>query len=132
MQEFLEGIQTPEKKLNITELREREAMWRALWSWTDETVKRYLLRAGTEIRIVQRNYQGKMGELGTVKFEPKEIEVSLTEKTYNYNDGKYYYEEKVVVYPFSSIAWVEGIIDSHEVAEVEPSLEDAIEEDSFV
>jgi len=131
IQKFVEEIQTPIGKLTVTQLREREETWRALWSWTDDTVKRFLLRAGTEVRVIQRNYQGKVGELGQVTFVPKDIEVTVYEKAYNYNDGKYYFENKVIQYPWASLAWVEGIIDSTQAEEIEAPSVEPVEADSF-
>jgi len=71
-----------------------------------------------------RDYKGKVGELGTVKFDPREIEVIVYEKSYNYNDGKYYYEKKVIPYQYGAVAWYE-LISEQELAEEEkqPSLE---------
>ena len=126
---FLSGIQTPVKKLTISELREREELWRVLWSWLDEDVKKLLLMVGSTVRVMQRNYTGKVGELGEVRFEPKTIEVVVYEKTYNYNDGKYYYERKVVKYPFAAILWVEDLLEQRLAEEVEDFSLESIEEE---
>ncbi|NVM24160.1 MAG: hypothetical protein HWN68_20570 [Desulfobacterales bacterium] len=123
--DFIAGIKTPVEKLTVSQLREREEVWRSLWSWTDENVKQFVLKAGTTVRIMKRNYQGTVGELGAVTFEPRMIEVITNEKTYNYNDGKYYFEEKVIQFPYTTIAWVEGIITS---TMVEPEPQPSIEE----
>ncbi|GAG61332.1 unnamed protein product, partial [marine sediment metagenome] len=98
-QQFLEEIQTPTKNFTKKQLQEREEFWRAVWSWIDDEVKRFVLRPGTLVRVMGRDYKGKVGELGAVKFEPREIEVIVYEKAYNYNDGKYYYERKTIPYP---------------------------------
>jgi len=128
LQKFLEEIQTPVDKFTISELQEREQLWRALWSWLDDEVKRFLLRIGTTVRIMQRNYRGKVGELGQVKFEPKSIEISVLEKSYNYNDGKYYFEKKVVTYPYQTLAWIEGIVESEPVTDEERYEVESLEE----
>lgn len=119
LQEFLAEIRIPPEKLSVRKLREREKMWRILWDWTDETVKKYLVRIGSDIRVVQRNYMPKLGELGQVHFEPSKIEIAVYEKQYNYNDGKYYYERKIVEYPYQAIMWIEGIIEQTPAEEVE-------------
>lgn len=120
--DFIEGIKTPIKKLSVSELRAREAVWRSLWSWTPEEVQQFLLKIGTTVRVMKRNYQGIIGELGQVKFEPKSIEIRVYEKSYDYNTGKYFWEDKVLVIPYPMIGWVEGIITREEV-ELEPEPE---------
>jgi len=128
--EFQEGMLIPVNKLSKAELQQREVMWRTLWGWTDDTVKKFLFRIGTQVRLYRRDYKGSIGELGEVKFEPKSVELAAYEKTYNYNDGKYYYEKKIQVLPWSFVAWVEEIIEQAEASEVEvPSLEDIPEEE---
>jgi len=121
-QQFTEGMQTPTKRLNVKELREREEFWRALWSWIDDEVKYFALRVGQQVRIVRRDYKGFVGELGQVHFDLSEIELHVYEKTYNYNDGQYYYEDKTIKLPSGGIAWHEFI---HEV--VEASVADQYE-----
>lgn len=117
--EFLSGMKKPLLSLSKKELREREEMWRVFWGWTDETVKRFLSRIGTNVRFMRRDYKGTEGELGEVKFEPSQVEIATYEKVYNYTDGKYYYERKVVVYPWTSVAWIEEIFDKTPAEEVE-------------
>lgn len=117
--DFVEGMQTPINKLSLTQLREREATWRALWSWIDDEIKYYVLRVGQTVRIFKRDYKGSVGELGAVKFNLSEIEVHVYEKTYNYTDGKYYYEDKVVKIPSGAIVLQEFITESTLASDVE-------------
>jgi len=133
IKEFLEEIQTPIKKFNITELREREEIWRALWSWIGEEIQYYVIRIGSKTRIVKRDYKGVMGELGACKFELSEIEVLTQEKVYNFSDGQYYFEDKVVKIPASAIMFKEflfsqELIDPDPLPEVAP-LKDDIEDE---
>lgn len=118
-QDFLDGMQSPITSFSRKQLKEREEFWRAIWGWVDEDVKYFVLRVGQLARIMRRDYKGSVGELGQVKFEPKEIELAVYEKTYNYQDGKYYYERKVVKMNFASIAWCEFISEQTEAEEVE-------------
>ena len=113
---FLDQIQLPPTKLSIKQLREREEFWRAIWSWIDDEVKYFVLRVGQPIRVVRRDYKGTVGELGTVKFEKAEIEVKVYEKVYNYSDGKYHWEDKVVKIPSGAIQFLE-FINSDEIVE---------------
>lgn len=131
LQTFLEDLQTPTKKLTITQLREREDMWRSLWSWIPEEVKYYILRIGSTLRVVKGDYKGSVGELGEVKFEMKELELSVMEKSYNYTDGKTYYEKKIIKIPSGFIKMMEFISDSApadelDIPEVMPVEEEAI------
>lgn len=132
VKEFEDGFKTPVRKLKITELKEREEMWRALWGWLDESVKRFLFRIGSQVRFMRRDYKGTIGELGEVKFSPSTIEIATYEKTYNYTDGKYYYERKVIVFPYSSLMWIEEIIESTEAEELEQYALGAIPEEEAV
>lgn len=118
-QEFIEGIQTPTTKLNITQLRQREEFWRAMWSWLPDNVKYFTLRVGQQIRVIKRDWKGQVGELGQVSYEPKELETSVYEKVYNYNDGKYYWETKVAKTPFTAITMLEFIGKSESAEDVE-------------
>lgn len=118
-QTFIDQLQTPSTKLNVKQLREREDFWRALWSWLDDDIKYFLLRVGQQVRVVRRDYKGSVGELGQVKFEAKELEISVFEKTYNYQDGKYYFETKVCKIPFGAITWIEFISSSEKAEEVD-------------
>ena len=115
---FMERMQVPSKRLGIKELRQREETWRALWSWLDDESKFLILRVGSVVRIVRRDYKGVVGELGQVKLEPREYEVTVYEKVYNQNDGKYYFESKVVLIPAGAVMWREFITEQ-ELAEEE-------------
>jgi len=117
--DFIEGMKTPIGKLTISQLRERESIWRALWSWLDEDCKYYLVRVGQTVRVFKRDYKGTTGELGAVKFALSEIELHVYEKTYNYSDGKYYMEDKVVKLPSGTIMLQEFINESVLASEVE-------------
>ncbi|MBW2562002.1 MAG: hypothetical protein JRE40_14275 [Deltaproteobacteria bacterium] len=115
----MKGIQTPVNKFKLSELQEREEFWRALWSWIPEDVKYFVLRIGQLVRVVRRDYKGSIGELGEVKFEAKELELAVYEKQYNYNDGKYYYEKKVLKIPYSAVFWLEFINEQQLAEEVD-------------
>ena len=107
--DFVEQMKTPTNKFTLKELREREDVWRGLWSWIPEDVKYLLYRIGTQVRILRRDYKGSLGKLGEIRFEPKEYEISVFEKHYNETDGKYYYEKKVIKIPSSAVMMLEFI-----------------------
>jgi len=122
IQEFIGGIQTPIKKLSVSQLRDREETWRALWSWIPEDVKYLIYRIGSQVRIMRRDYKGSLGELGEIKFEGKEYEIVVYEKRYNENDGKFWLEHKVIKIPSGTVMMLEFMLD-RELAEVEPPPE---------
>lgn len=127
--QFIEEMKAPPGKLGVKKLREREVIWRALWSWLNDEAKFDLLRIGSMVRMVRRDYKGVLGELGQIKFEPSIYEVTVYEKVYNYNDGKYYYESKVIQIPASAIMWKEYVTEQELVEEAEePSLQSLEEE----
>ena len=119
IQQFLEEMKVHPGKLGIKKLREREGIWRALWSWLGDEAKFDLLRVGSVVRLVRRDYKGVLGQLGQIKFEPSEYELTVYEKVYNYNDGKYYYESKTVQIPAAAIMWKEYVSEQELVAENE-------------
>jgi len=129
--QFMERMKTPVKKLGIRELQRREETWRALWSWLDDESKFLILRVGSIVRVVRRDYRGVVGELGQVKLEPREYEVTVYEKVYNQNDGKYYYESKVVLIPNSAVMWREFITEQEQVEEEERYAVAPIEEEGL-
>ena len=110
--DFLRDIETPTKRLTITQLREREDFWRSLWSYTPDEVKFYLKRIGTIVRVVKRDYKGQVGLLSEFKFNLSEVELVVEEKFYNSSEGRYYNEKKVTRIPASTIMLQEFILDS--------------------
>jgi len=129
--QFVEELKTPINKMTIKKLREREEIWRALWSWLGDDVKYFLVRIGSQVRILRRDYKGSLGELGEVKFAPAEFEVAVYEKRYNETDGKYYYEQKVIKIPQSAVMMIEFISEQQLVEEVEQYAIAPIEEEGL-
>lgn len=117
--EFIGKMQTPAKKMGIKELREREEIWRGLWSWIPENVKYLTYRIGSTIRLVKRDWKGSLGQLGEVHYEPTEYELVVYEKRYNETDGKFYYERKIVKISSSTVMMLEFILDSQLAEEAE-------------
>jgi len=129
--QFIEELKTSPKKMSPKKLREREEIWRALWSWLSDDVKYFLLRIGSMVRAIRRDYKGTTGELGEVKFIPSEFEIATYEKRYNETDGKYYYETKVVKIPASAIMFFEFIseqesADDKDTYEIQPLEEEGL------
>ena len=129
--QFIEELKTPVKGMTIKKLKEREEIWRALWSWLSDDVKYFLLRIGSEVRILRRDYKGSAGELGEVKFVPSEFEVAVYEKRYNENDGKYYYEKKVIKIPQSAVMMIEFISESTSAEDIEKYEVASLEEEGL-
>jgi len=129
--QFIEELKTPIKKMSPKKLREREEIWRALWSWLSDDVKFFLLRIGSQVRAVRRDYRGTLGELGEVKFAPSEFEIATYEKRYNETDGKYYYETKVVKIPAAAIMFFEFISEQENAEEVDTYEIQSLEEEGL-
>jgi len=124
IQQFIEEMKTPTGKLSVTKLRQREELWRSLFNWLDEEVKYYLFRTGSLIRLVGRDYKGRLGELGAIKWKIDEMDVMVEEKQFDYTAGKYIMETKVLKISDSVIAWKEFILSQANVEDdPEPSLE---------
>ena len=129
IQQFMEDMQTSPGKLGVKKLREREATWRALWSWLGDDVKYFVLRIGSMVRVVRRDYRGSTGMLGEVKFVPAEFEIAVYEKKYNDTDMKYYYETKVQKIPASAVMWFEFISEQELVSEDDKYEVQSLEEE---
>ena len=119
---FLDEIQTPTAKMSVKQLREREEMWRTIWDWIDETVKRYLMAVGLLYRIQKRDYKSVIGELGACKFELVELELAVYETFRDYRISKDITERKVVKMPKSAIMLEEVIYDRLEEDEQAPDV----------
>lgn len=130
--QFIEEMKTSPKKLGIKKLRQREEIWRALWSWLNDEAKFDLLRIGSIVRMVRRDYKGVLGELGQIKFVADEYEITVLEKVYNYNDGKYYYESKVIQIPAAAIMWKEYVTEQELVEEEEEFEVKPLEEEDAI
>ena len=129
--QFIEELKTPINKMTIKKLRQREEIWRALWSWLGDDVKYFLLRIGSMVRILRRDYKGSLGELGEVKFVPAEFEVAVYEKRYNETDGKYYFERKVIKIPQSAVMMMEFISEQQLAEEVDKYEVQPLEEEAL-
>ena len=119
---FIERMQTPISKMGVKELRQREASWRALWSWIPENVKYLVYRIGSEVRILKRDYKGYIGELGAVAFEASQYEVHVYAKQYNETDGKFYFENKTLLIPSGAVMFLEFVHDRESADEEMPEV----------
>jgi len=119
---FIERMQTPIKKMGVKELRQREASWRALWSWIPENVKYLVYRIGSEVRILKRDYKGSIGELGAVSFEASQYEVSVYAKQYNETEGRFYFENKTLLIPSGAVMMLEFVHDKEPADEEQPEV----------
>lgn len=93
-------------------LKEKEAEirhWRNLWSWIEEDTKYYLTKVGSVCRIVTRNYTGYLGTFLQPHFTLKEFEIEVVKREYNYDDGEYYNENKVLRVPISQVTHIEFV-----------------------
>ena len=102
-----------------------------MWSWLGDDVKYFLLRIGSTVRAVRRDYRGSTGELGEVKFIPHEFEIATYEKRYNETDGKYYYETKVVKIPAAAVMFFEFISEQELAEEVDHYEIKSLEEEGL-
>jgi hypothetical protein len=99
----------PLNKMKIEDLREECKTWRTLSSWYSDDLKYYLSHIGSQVRVVQRNYHGLLGDLLQPIFELKTLEIGLYDKVYDQNTGKYFMEKKIVRLPATSFLSIEFI-----------------------
>ena len=119
---FIERMKTPINKMGVKELREREASWRALWSWIPDNVKYLVYRIGSDVRILRRDYKGSVGELGAISLEVSQYEVTVYAKQYNETDGKFYFETKTLLIPSGAVMMLEFIHEREPVEEAVPEV----------
>ena len=129
--QFVEEMKAPIKSMSITKLREREEIWRALWSWIGDDVKYFVLRVGTQVRAIRRDYKGSLGELGEEKFVPSEFNIATYEKRFSQTYGKYFYETKVQKIPAAAIMYFEFVSEQESAEEVEKYEIQPIEEEGL-
>ena len=84
------------EEMNIMQKDNELEAWRNLWGYLDSAVKYYLLKSGTQVGITMRNYKRYLGILLSTKWDIKEMEMGVFEKVYDQNEGKYYYERKII------------------------------------
>lgn len=130
--QFVEEMKTPLKKLSFSKLREREEIWRALWSWIDDDTKKIIYKIGSTVRIFRADWRCSFGELGEVKLEPSEYNVYVYEKRYNETDGKYYYERKVTQIPANRVIMIEFLSESESAEDVEQFVVESLPEEEEV
>jgi len=84
------------KKMKVQELKAECQMWRNLWGWIPTDMKEFFARTGKTMRIVRRDYKGFLGVLLETRWDLRSIDLGTFEKVYDSNDGKYYFERKII------------------------------------
>lgn len=106
---LLHGEMPVIKKMTKQELQQEVQLWRNLWNWTPSEVKYYLARTGGTMGLTMRNYKRYLGILLETHWDLKEIELGVYDKAYDYTDGQYYFERKVIKVGANAILDVQWI-----------------------
>jgi hypothetical protein len=122
---LLHGQMAPISKMKLGELREELQMWRNIWNWTPSEVKYYLARTGATMGLTMRNYKRYLGILLETHWELKEVELGVYDKAYDYTDGQYYFERKVIKVGANAILDVQWIAEREKEGDVIKQGEDA-------
>lgn len=122
---LLKGQMPLIKKMKLGELREEVQLWRNLWNWTPSEVKYYLARTGATIGLTMRNYKRYLGILLETHWDLKEIELGVYDKAYDYTDGQYYFERKIIKVGSNAILDVQWIAEREVESKVVASTEEA-------
>jgi len=123
MRDMLYGPLPEIKKMKITELKEECQAWRSLWSWTPYGVKEFLVRTGTTVGLVRRDYRRWLGVLLSTEWDLKSMDIGVAEKVYDSETGKYFFEKKIIkVGPGQIIGfeWIEDRKSEDEVLAEQP------------
>ena len=105
------------KKLGKKILVERLIQLEQAGEWLDPNVRYFLDRVGVPVLVVRRDYHVFEGVLLQTTWELKEIEIGTIDKRYDYNQGKYVYEKKIVKIPANAIMDIEFIQEKYDEEE---------------
>jgi hypothetical protein len=104
-------------KLSKKELQEKLEFYEKIWSMIDPSVRELLEKLGTLVAVTGGDYKRRVGQLIGVKFTVDSIDLGVYEKTYDYTDGKYYFEKKIIRIYWTNIKDIQFIIERE--AEIE-------------
>jgi len=95
--------------------------WRTVISMLPREVFEWLARIHEPIRFIKRNYQGHVGVLLGVTFEPVEYVLGLDEAVFDSLRGQRMVESKQLTIPANAVMYFEAIYDARQY---DPSADD--------
>jgi len=110
------------KKMSKKDILEECKMWRNIWGWIPSAIKYYVSRTGSQVGISVRNYHRFVGVLLDTDWDLKGVELGVWEKVYDQNDGKYYFERKIIKLPTGQIIAFDWIKERKTVEEMQQEL----------
>ena len=117
MSDIFEQPYRPLKDMSRPELEDEINRWRNQWTWVQPDVQFWLSKVRSEMKLVLRNNRILIGRLGTCHFTLDSIELSTTERLYNYSKGEATYETKTVVIGLSALTDYEFMLDREVIKE---------------
>lgn len=114
VREFLTLEQQPVAEMDIDALANEVEGWRMVMNMLPRDVMEWLARHHEVMRFIFRNYQGHIGLLLGVKFEPVEYLVATVEQGFDSLRGKQTVETKTMTIQASSVLLYESIEETHD------------------
>ena len=112
VREFLSMDKSPTVSMTSEELVSECEGWRLVMGMLPREIMEWLARMHEVVRFTKRNYQGHIGVLLSVKFEPVEYVIGLDEAAFDSLHGIRVLESKQITLPASAIMYFEAIHDS--------------------
>jgi len=112
VREFLSMSKASTESMTLDELISECEGWRLVMGMLPREIMEWLARMHEVVRFTKRNYQGHIGVLLGVKFEPTEYVIGLDEAAFDSLHGKRVLESKQITLPASAVMYFECINDS--------------------
>ena len=112
VREFLSMEKAPIESMTLDELISECEGWRLVLGMLPREIMEWLARMHEVVRFTKRNYQGHIGVLLGVKFEPTEYVIGLDEAAFDSLHGRRVLESKQITLPASAVMYFEAINDS--------------------
>lgn len=110
------GGKFPElRKMSKEDMKKELELWRNVWGYINPNARYYIARTTQLCRVITSYNKEYVGLLLEVEWDIKNLDVGVYMKTYNYGDGKYYWERKIVRIDGSKIMNIEWISEQKEV-----------------
>jgi len=121
IREFL-ALEKPDiTDMSLEDLQAEVQGWRTVLGMLPREVFEWLARIHEPIRFIKRNYQGHVGVLLGVSFEPVEYILGLDEAVFDSLKGQRMVESKQLTIPANAVMYFEAIYDARQY---DPSADD--------
>ncbi len=114
IREFLALAKPDITDMTLEDLQSEVQGWRTVLGMLPREVFEWLARIHEPIRFIKRNYQGHVGVLLGVSFEPVEYILGLDEAVFDSLKGQRMVESKQLTIPANAVMYFEAIYDARQ------------------